>query len=98
MLTVEKPTFVTSPEDQSVHDYSSATTRVRVHGIPQPTLEWRKDGKLIDYSAVNKSTQESLYKVEFAAISEDHITSEFEILHFRSSDVGKVCRLNFKTP
>lgn len=81
---------MTSPEDQVIHDYSSASTRVRVHGVPQPSIEWKKDGKIVDYSALDEKTNASLYKVEFNAVSDDQITSEFEIVQFKQSDVGLV--------
>lgn len=78
------------PEDQTIHDFAEACTRVRAHGIPQPKIDWYKDGKLIDYGAVDERTKQNKYQVEFSAVSEEHMTSDFSICHFAPSDVGTV--------
>uniref|UniRef100_A0A1A9ZZH6 Obscurin n=1 Tax=Glossina pallidipes TaxID=7398 RepID=A0A1A9ZZH6_GLOPL len=86
---VEKPKFVTPPEDQIVHDYSPSLTKVLVHGIPRPKLEWSKDGKPLEVAAKDKVSGEPLYKVHTAPVGSDQISSEMEILHFRLSDIGR---------
>lgn len=86
---MEKPKFVTPPEDQIVHDYSPSLTKVLVHGIPRPKLEWSKDGKPLEVAAKDKVSGEPLYKVHTAPVGSDQISSEMEILHFRLSDIGR---------
>lgn len=87
---MEKPTFITPPEDQVIHDYSAAVTKVLVHGVPLPKVEWLKYGKPIDFNATDKATGEKLYRVSHNNVATDQISSELEIVHFRLNDIAKV--------
>lgn len=89
-ILVEKPTFITPPEDQVVHDYHAALTKVLVHGVPLPKVEWLKDNKPIDVEATDKTTGEKIYRVSHKVVSSDQIESELEIIHFRMNDIAKV--------
>ena len=60
-----------------------------VHGIPLPKVEWQKDGKPIDVNATDKATGELLYRISDNVVANDQIASEFEVLHFRLSDISK---------
>ncbi|XP_075169287.1 obscurin isoform X4 [Haematobia irritans] len=86
---VEKPTFITPPEDKVVHDYHPALTQVVVHGVPLPKVQWTKDGKAIDEKATDKASGENLYRIKENVVASDQIASELEVLHFRMSDIGK---------
>ncbi|XP_073813115.1 obscurin isoform X2 [Musca autumnalis] len=86
---VEKPTFITPPEDKVVHDYHPALTEVVVHGVPLPKVEWTKDGKPIDVNAKDKASGETLYRISHKTVASDQIASEFEVLHFNLNDVAK---------
>ncbi|XP_070134157.1 obscurin isoform X1 [Drosophila bipectinata] len=87
-VLVEKPTFIVQPESQSIHDYKPVSTKVLVHGVPLPTIEWFKDDKPINYEAVNKPSKDKLYSKEDTKKGSDQIESVFDIKHFRESDVG----------
>ncbi|XP_059224502.1 obscurin isoform X2 [Stomoxys calcitrans] len=86
---VEKPTFITPPEDKVVHDYHPALTQVVVHGVPLPKVEWTRDGKPIDDKMTDKATGEPLYRIKDNAVAYDQMASELEVLHFRMNDIGK---------
>ncbi|XP_046810938.1 obscurin isoform X2 [Lucilia cuprina] len=86
---VEKPTFITPPEDQVIHDYHAALTKVLVHGVPLPKVEWLKDGKPIDIEATDKLTGEKIYRVAHNVVATDQIASEMEVVHFRLNDIAK---------
>lgn len=87
---MEKPTFIVQPESQSIHDYRPVATKVLVHGVPLPTIEWFKDDKPINYEAVNKPSKDKLYSKEDTKKGSDQIESVFDIKNFRESDVGAV--------
>lgn len=88
-FTVEKPTFIVPPENQSIHDLKSVSTKVLVHGVPTPSISWLKDDKPIDFSTLN-SSQEKAYSTTTNAKSTDQVESVFEINKFRANDVGTV--------
>lgn len=77
---VEKPIFIKCPESQSVKDYEPLALNVHVHGIPRPTLIWKKDGKILDQAANGIKTD---------ILSNDELTSTFEIPHFKADMAGK---------
>lgn len=52
-------------------------------------MEWQKDGKPIDVNATDKATGELLYRIADNVVANDQIASEFEVLHFRLSDISK---------
>jgi len=87
---VEKPTFIVQPESQSIHDFRPVSTKVLVHGVPLPTIEWLKDDKPINYEAVNKPSKDKLYGKEDTKKGTDQIESVFDIKTFRENDVGAV--------
>nr|XP_016928763.1 obscurin isoform X5 [Drosophila suzukii] len=87
-VLVEKPTFIVQPESQSIHDFRPVSTKVLVHGVPLPTIEWLKDDKPINYEAVNKPSKDKLYGKEDTKKGTDQIESVFDIKTFRENDVG----------
>jgi len=87
---VEKPTFIVQPESQSIHDYRPVSTKVLVHGVPLPTIEWFKDDKPINYEAINKPGKDKLYAKEDTKKGTDQIESVLDIKSFRENDVGAV--------
>ncbi|XP_043948228.1 obscurin isoform X2 [Drosophila biarmipes] len=87
-VLVEKPTFIVQPESQSIHDFRPVSTKVLVHGVPLPTIEWFKDDKPINYEAVNKPSKDKLYAKEDTKKGTDQIESVFDIKTFRENDVG----------
>uniref|UniRef100_A0A6P4FNS7 Muscle M-line assembly protein unc-89 isoform X5 n=1 Tax=Drosophila rhopaloa TaxID=1041015 RepID=A0A6P4FNS7_DRORH len=87
-VLVEKPTFIVQPESQSIHDYRPVSTKVLVHGVPLPTIEWLKDDKPINYEAVNKPSKDKLHSKEDTKKGSDQIESVFDIKTFRENDVG----------
>ncbi|XP_017045137.1 obscurin isoform X2 [Drosophila ficusphila] len=87
-VLVEKPTFIVQPESQSIHDFRPVSTKVVVHGVPLPTIEWLKDDKPINYEAVNKPGKDKLYSKEDTKKASDQIESVFDIKTFRENDVG----------
>ncbi|XP_026836119.1 obscurin isoform X2 [Drosophila erecta] len=87
-VLVEKPTFIVQPESQSIHDYRPVSTKVLVHGVPLPTIEWFKDDKPINYEAINKPGKDKLYAKEDIKKASDQIESVLDIKSFRESDVG----------
>nr|NP_001286806.1 obscurin, isoform H [Drosophila melanogaster]AHN56601.1 obscurin, isoform H [Drosophila melanogaster] len=87
-VLVEKPTFIVQPESQSIHDYRPVSTKVLVHGVPLPTIEWFKDDKPINYEAINKPGKDKLYAKEDTKKGTDQIESVLDIKSFRENDVG----------
>ncbi|XP_043645488.1 obscurin isoform X5 [Drosophila teissieri] len=87
-VLVEKPTFIVQPESQSIHDYRPVSTKVLVHGVPLPTIEWFKDDKPINYEAINKPGKDKLYAKEDTKKASDQIESVLDIKSFRENDVG----------
>ncbi|XP_070068460.1 obscurin isoform X3 [Drosophila takahashii] len=87
-VLVEKPTFIVQPESQSIHDFRPVSTKVLVHGVPLPTIEWFKDDKPINYEAINKPSKDKLYGKEDTKKGTDQIESVFDIKTFRENDVG----------
>ncbi|XP_037951991.1 obscurin isoform X2 [Teleopsis dalmanni] len=85
---VDKPSFITPPSDQSIAELNPIAVSVLVHGVPQPTLAWKKDNEFIDFTAINEATKEKIYKEEFAALSNNQVSGKLEIPHFRSEDAG----------
>ena len=59
-----------------------------VHGVPQPTIEWLKDGKPIP--PPSKAESGSTFIVQTTPISADQISSVLEIKSFRPEHEGLV--------
>lgn len=77
------------PENQTIHDFKSASTKVLVHGVPTPSISWLKNEKPIDFNTLN-SSQEKTYKTTTSAKSTDQVESLFEINKFRAENAGTV--------
>lgn len=85
-LHVEKPEFIKMPEDQTVHDYDGVDERVRVKGIPRPTLKWFKNGEEIDENEVDEETGKNKIRTEITG--ETQILGDLHMSHFRNKDAG----------
>lgn len=79
--SAEKPVFLKSPLNQTIHDYAEFESKVRAEGIPQPTIHWTKDGKRIE---------EEAFKETFAVITENQVSSDIRLDHFGTKHVGDV--------
>lgn len=88
IILAEKPTFIESPEEQQIHDYAVGATKVLVHGIPQPKIEWLKDGKPIPIPS--KADINSPYTIETKVVDADQISSVLEVKPFRPEHEGLV--------
>ncbi|XP_017473444.1 PREDICTED: muscle M-line assembly protein unc-89-like [Rhagoletis zephyria] len=86
-VKVEKPTFITLPEDQSVQDYFPAVVHVLAHGIPKPTIEWKK-GLTIIHDGIKKMSNEETYSLKHFSQGSDQLGSQFEISNFKPTDAG----------
>ncbi|XP_067629054.1 obscurin isoform X3 [Eurosta solidaginis] len=87
-VKVEKPTFIKLPEDLSIHDYHTATIDVLAHGIPKPTIEWKKDNNTIGDGTKGAIGEDTLFAIKYSSPDRDQLGSELEIARFRPADVG----------
>ncbi|XP_054736972.1 obscurin isoform X2 [Anastrepha obliqua] len=87
-VKVEKPTFVILPDDQSVLDYHPAIVDVLVHGIPKPTIEWKKGDKTIQDGTKSEKGSEEPYKIQYSSPDTDQLGSKLEISHFKPTNAG----------
>jgi len=83
-LAVEKPTFLLKPEDKVVHDFKDVETKVKVTGIPRPTVQWLRNGQPIDTSIIESNTQSP--KNRISTIGDAQLSSDFYITHFGPQD------------
>lgn len=87
-MHVEKPEFIKLPEDQTIHDYHGTENRVRVKGIPRPSIKWLKDGVEISENEIDEFTKKP--KIFTEITGETQVLSDFNVTHFRSKDAGVV--------
>ncbi|XP_069964240.1 obscurin isoform X3 [Bactrocera oleae] len=87
-VKVEKPTFITPPEDQLILDNLPVNVNVLAHGIPKPTIEWKRGDKIIVDGAQTTENEESIYMIQQSSPDSDQLSSQFEISHFKSSNAG----------
>ncbi|XP_053962910.1 obscurin isoform X2 [Anastrepha ludens] len=87
-VKVEKPTFVILPDDQSVLDYHPAIVDVLVHGIPKPTIEWKKGDKTIQDGTKSEKGSEEPYKIQYSSPDTDQLGSKLQISHFKPTNAG----------
>jgi hemicentin len=81
---VEKPNFLLKPEAITIQDYKDFETKIKVAGIPRPTCEWYRNGKIIDTSIIEPTTKSPKYKIH--TIGDAQLSSEFYITHFGPED------------
>lgn len=81
---VEKPNFVLKPESKTIQDFKDYETKIKVGGIPRPTVEWYRNGQKIDTSIIEPNTNTPKYKIH--TIGDAQLTSEFYITHFGPTD------------
>jgi hypothetical protein len=81
---VEKPNFILKPESKVIQDFKDYETKVKVAGVPRPTLQWFRNGKVIDTEIIEQTTKSPKYKVH--TIGDAQLTSEFYITHFGPED------------
>lgn len=93
---MEKPAFIVPPEAQAIHDFQPAITKVVVHGVPAPALQWLKDGKPIDLEAVDKLTQQKVYLAKSTNATTDQVEGTLEIPKFKENVAGTVRPLIYK--
>lgn len=72
------------PEDKVVHDYQDVETKIKVTGIPRPTVEWLRNGKPIDTDIIEPNTQTPKNRVH--TIGDAQLSSEFYVTHFSPED------------
>lgn len=94
IFLVEKPTFITPPEDQLILDNLPVNVNVLAHGIPKPTIEWKRGDKIIVDGAQTTENEESIYMIQQSSPDSDQLSSQFEISHFKSSNAGTVTFLS----
>ncbi|XP_030557678.1 obscurin isoform X1 [Drosophila novamexicana] len=87
-VLVEKPSFIVPPENQIIHDLQPVSTRVVVHGVPTPYIEWFKDDKPIDFETVEKLSQEKAYSAKSTNTTPDQVEGIFGISKFKENNAG----------
>ncbi|KAG5678438.1 hypothetical protein PVAND_008111 [Polypedilum vanderplanki] len=81
---VEKPNFILKPESKVIQDFKDYETKVKIAGIPRPTLQWYRNGKAIDTEIIEQTTKSPKYKIH--TIGDAQLSSEFYITHFGPED------------
>lgn len=81
---VEKPNFVLKPESGTIQDYKDFETKIKVAGIPRPTVEWYRNGKVIDTTIIEPTTKLPKYKIH--TIGDAQLSSDFYVTHFGPED------------
>ena len=84
VFSVEKPTFLLKPEDKVIHDYQDVETKIKVTGVPRPTVQWLRNGKPIDTSIIEPKTQTAKNRIN--TIGDAQIASDFYLTHFCPED------------
>lgn len=84
IILVEKPTFLLKPEDKVIHDYQDVETKIKVTGIPRPTVQWLRNGKPIDTEVIEQATKTAKNRIH--TIGDAQLSSEFYVTHFGPED------------
>lgn len=84
IISVEKPTFLLKPEDKVIHDYQDVETKIKVTGIPRPTVQWLRNGKPIDTSIIEPNTKTPKNRIN--TIGDAQLSSDFYVTHFSPDD------------
>lgn len=87
-VRVIKPEFVKKPDSKVVQDYEDVITKVRVTGMPKPTIQWLKDGEALNMSLIEPNTKSAKYTV--ATSGDEQVVSELQISHFGPKDAAQV--------
>lgn len=83
-ILVEKPTFLLKPEDKVIHDYQDVETKIKVTGIPRPTVQWLRNGKPIDTNTIEPKSQTPKNRIN--TIGDNQLSSDFYVTHFSPDD------------
>lgn len=83
-ISVEKPTFLLKPEDKVIQDFKDFETKIKVTGIPRPTVAWYRRGKPIDTETIEPNTKTQKNKIH--TIGDAQLTSDLYITHFGPND------------
>lgn len=83
-VQMEKPNFILKPESKVIQDFADYETKIKVSGIPRPTVKWFRNGKEIDTEIIEQSTKTNKYKVH--TIGDAQLSSEFYVTHFGPTD------------
>lgn len=81
------PAITLQPSDCTASQGSQATFRVRAVGVPEPTYEWKRDGKLIP-GATSRD-----YVLENIALADDGATFQAMVVNSQGSAPSKVVTL-----
>lgn len=87
-VRVIKPEFVKKPDSRVVQDYEDVCTKVRVTGMPKPTIQWLKDGEALNMSLIESNTGSAKFIVETSG--DEQVVSELRISHFGPKDAAQV--------
>lgn len=83
-VAVEKPTFLLKPQDKVIHDYQDVETKIKVTGIPRPSVQWLRNGKQIDTTIIEQNTQTPKNRIN--TIGDAQLSSELYVTHFSPDD------------
>lgn len=83
-IIVEKPTFLLKPEDKVVHDFQDVETKIKVTGVPRPTVQWLRNGKPIDTDTVEPKSQTQKNRIH--TVGDSQLSSDLYITHFCPND------------
>jgi Immunoglobulin I-set domain len=72
------------PEDKVIHDYQDVETKIKVTGVPRPTVQWLRNGKQIDTNIMEPNTQ--TLKNRINTVGDAQLSSDFYVTHFSPSD------------
>jgi hemicentin len=81
---VEKPNFVLKPQSKVIQDYADYETKIKVSGIPRPTVQWFRNGQPIDTNVIEPNTKTHKYRIN--TIGDAQLSSDLYITHFGPTD------------
>ena len=67
-----------------VHDYQDVETKIKVTGIPRPTVQWLRNGKPINTDIIEPKSQTAKNRIH--TIGDAQLSSEFYVTHFSPED------------